>query len=124
HLSKTRRAGGLLRAQRRVLLRPNAVALERASHGPRRVLADADRVGGALEAARRNVPEIGGDQHIPTAQALQLRVDSRLAEQIDELERNAQRGGNLLALERGGGDIDRYHHVAAQLARLVDWQIV
>src|SRR5215470_660246 len=48
----------LQRAEHRVLLRRKTVALERIRQLPRRLFANSDRLGGAIEARRRDVAEV------------------------------------------------------------------
>src|SRR6185295_1875558 len=107
--------GDLPAAQRFVLCRRQAVAAERLRQRARGVLTHAHRIAGAVEAAGRDVAQLGCDQHVARAERRKLPLHVGLAQKIDQLRADRQRGADLIALERRRGDVDGNDNVAAEL---------
>ena len=116
--------GDLRRAQRRVLLGRQAVAAAasrraRAASSPIRIASPA-----RSKLAAEMSPSSGAIRTSVSSRLFELLLDRRLAEEIDELGDDGERGGDLVALQRRRRDVHRDDDVGAQLARLVDRQVV
>src|SRR5258706_508319 len=92
-------------AQSLVLGLRQAVAAQLVGLAARGRLPDPDGLAHALERSRADGAQLGLDQHVALAEARELLVDALLPQEVDELPDDAERRGDLVALEWGRGDV-------------------
>lgn len=124
HHPKTREGGLLALANGGVLVGWQAVTRQLVGKGSRSLLADRDGFTLALEARRADVAQRRLDEHVLLPELGKLAIHRTLAQHVDELRGDRERGVELAALHERRLDVHRDDHIGAQAARLVDRQVV